>query len=105
MMWIVILASAAIAFGLRVSLLLVAGGRSLPAAGDRMLAAVGPAVIAAMLTSSLLTANNGGHIDGGQLLAVGASLGIVTRTKNLLLGTGVGFAILVVSGKLGGAGL
>jgi branched-subunit amino acid transport protein len=104
MMWIAILASAAIAFGLRISVLLVSGGRGLSATGDRMLAAVGPAVIAAMLTSSLLITNDGGHIDGGQLVAVGATLAIGARTKNLLLGAGVGFAILVVGGRLGGAG-
>jgi branched-subunit amino acid transport protein len=105
MMWIAILTSAAIAFSLRISLLMLAGGRTIPPRVDRMLAAIGPAVIAAMLTSSLLTANDDGRIDSGQLLAVIAALGVVAKTKNLLIGTGVGFVVLVVTGWLGGAGL
>lgn len=105
MMWAAILASAAIAFTMRISLLLLTGGRALHPAIDRALRAVGPAVIAAMLTSSLLSVNDGQRADIGQLLGVGAALGLVVKTGNVLLGTVAGLSVVAVAGWLGSAGL
>jgi branched-subunit amino acid transport protein len=104
-MWFAIIASAGIAFTMRISLLLLAGGRELHPSVDRALAAVGPAVIAAMLTSSLLRINDGQRADIGQLLAVGIALGVVVKTGNVLFGTAAGLTALVVAGWLGSAGL
>jgi branched-subunit amino acid transport protein len=105
MIWVAILVSAAMAYAMRVSLLVLIAGRHVPPAVDRALVAVGPAVIAAMLTVNLLSVNNGQRVSPGQLIAVVVAIGIVKRTGNLLLGTAAGLLLVIASGWLVGAGL
>lgn len=102
MMWILVLASAAIAYSMRISLLLFAGRRRLAPAVDRALAAVGPAVIAAMLTANLMTVDDGQPAGPGQLLGVVAAIGVVAKTRNLLAGSASGAAVLALAAWVGG---
>ena len=60
--WMVIAAVAIGTYGFRVSMLLVLGGRSLPAWTDRPMALIGPAAVAALVTSLVLT-------SGGRFIA------------------------------------
>jgi branched-subunit amino acid transport protein len=87
----------------RASFIVVVGDRALPEWAERLLRNVGPAVLAALITSLLLTDGPAAFFtDAGQVAAVAVALIVAYRTRNFAWTFAAGMAVFwTVSGLMG----
>ena len=94
MTWAVLVVIGACTYGLRASMFVALGSRSVPEWLEGPLALVGPAAIAALLGSMLFTRD--GAVSGAPLadaVAVVAAYVVVRRTQNVMAAMAVGLPV------------
>ena len=101
--WLVILAVALGTYGLRASMFLVLGRRSLPTWTDLPMTFVAPAAIAALTASMLFTSGGAVAVPAvAELAAVAGGFAIVRRTGNVAHAFAVGLPIFWLLSALAG---
>jgi branched-subunit amino acid transport protein len=99
--WLVIVAVGAGTYGLRASMFVVLGRRSLPAWTTTPMALVAPAAVAALVSSIVFT--HGGSVQMPALVELAAIVGgfaAVRRTGNVMLAFAVGLPLFWIATAL-----
>ena len=94
MTWVVLVVIGAFTYGLRASMFVALGSRSVPEWLEGPLALVGPAAIAALLASMLFT--HDGAVSGApvaDVVAVVVAFIVVRRTQNVMAAMAVGLPV------------
>ncbi len=99
---LILLLAGLVTYALR-SALVVAGGVISPGGWiEQRIAYVGPAVLAALVASSLFVADGAPSVGRpAEILAVAAAFGIVIKTENVALALVVGLPVFWVASMLG----
>jgi len=94
--WLLIVATGAITFGLRLSFIWLAAGRSFPARARQLLSYVAPAVLAAIVVPGLVASQGSVDLSLGnpRLLAGAAAIAVAWKTRDALITTTFGMLAL-----------